>query len=264
LVDLGPRCNNGCRFCALSFGEQISANSSPQSLDDVENSAILAVVFVGGEPTLRDDLPEQIVHARDAGFRAIGLQTNGRRLAYARYTEDLVEAGLTHVEVTLLGDSPAAHDFHTRAEGSFVQTLRGIERSLRCSMEVVVTTVITRANYRNLVGIGNLLAKLGVRRWLLRFPELLPYKAEVSSLMDLPMTMVETNLAALKDAMAASDVAIRVSGLPPKEIDKLSFESLESNVGDLSDEHSGQSESEVGWLVGGVSPGDGSYLPGAV
>ncbi len=43
-------------------------------------SGIPHVVFTGGEPTLRDDLPELIAHAERNG-QITGLNTNGRRLA---------------------------------------------------------------------------------------------------------------------------------------------------------------------------------------
>jgi hypothetical protein len=83
------------------------------------------VDFVGGEPTIHDELQEAIGLARRIGFERIGLQTNGRRLAYRSYTELLVTAGLTHVDVSLHGPTAPVHEFHTTVEGSFQQTVAG-------------------------------------------------------------------------------------------------------------------------------------------
>ena len=58
------------------------------------------IIFTGGEPTLREDLPELIAHAEHNG-QITGLNTNARRLSDARYVEKLVEAGLDHVQITL-------------------------------------------------------------------------------------------------------------------------------------------------------------------
>ena len=58
------------------------------------------IVFTGGEPTLRDDLPELIAHAEKNG-QITGLNTNARRLSDPDYVEQLVEAGLDHVQITV-------------------------------------------------------------------------------------------------------------------------------------------------------------------
>ena len=64
----------------------------------------LARVFTGGEPTLRDDLPELVAHAQRNG-QITGLNTNGRRLASRKFIEELVEAGLDHVQEGALQDA---------------------------------------------------------------------------------------------------------------------------------------------------------------
>ena len=52
----------------------------------------------GGEPTLRDDLPEIVALGRAMGFRFIQLNTNGLRLARdPSFVERLKEAGLASV-----------------------------------------------------------------------------------------------------------------------------------------------------------------------
>ena len=82
-------------------------------LDQLWQLGIPHVVFTGGEPTLRDDLPELIAHAEHNG-QITGMNTNGRRLADPAYLRPLVDAGLDHVQITL--ESHAAG--HPRPDGA--------------------------------------------------------------------------------------------------------------------------------------------------
>jgi len=64
----------------------------------------------GGEPTLRDDLPEVAALGRAMGFRFIQLNTNGLRLARdPAYVERLKEAGLASVFLQFDGVNDAPY-----------------------------------------------------------------------------------------------------------------------------------------------------------
>nr|BAL54008.1 hypothetical conserved protein [uncultured Chloroflexota bacterium] len=54
------------------------------------------VVFTGGEPTLRADLPELIAHAESLGMVS-GLCTSGLKLGDPAYRQDLLQSGLDHL-----------------------------------------------------------------------------------------------------------------------------------------------------------------------
>lgn len=56
------------------------------------------VIFTGGEPTLRPDLCQLIIHAERLGMVA-GLITNGLRLAESNYLHELLQSGLDHVMI---------------------------------------------------------------------------------------------------------------------------------------------------------------------
>ena len=58
------------------------------------------VIFTGGEPTLCDGLPDLIRCAERLG-QITGVNTNGRRLADARFAAWLTRPGLDHVQITL-------------------------------------------------------------------------------------------------------------------------------------------------------------------
>lgn len=103
LLELTARCDLGCPVCFASSGE----TSAPDpGLDEIESWLRLLkddigfcnIQLSGGEPTMRDDLPQIIAIGRDMGFSFFQLNTNGLRLAAEPgYAGRLREAGLSTV-----------------------------------------------------------------------------------------------------------------------------------------------------------------------
>jgi MoaA/NifB/PqqE/SkfB family radical SAM enzyme len=159
LVGVGLACNNRCVFCAQGG---LSAPSEPDPRRALEAAPPGSVVaFVGGEPTLRADLAELVALA-DQRAAAIVIQTNGRRLAYRGYVDELLAASpRVSFEVALQGSSAPMHDYHTGVAGSFGQTVKGLANLRSARARAWVTTVITRSSFRHLVDVVRLSASLG-------------------------------------------------------------------------------------------------------
>lgn len=166
-ISLGFSCNNACVFCAQGDLRRRRPDRAPEEVSAALRRALRGadktVAFQGGEPTLRDELPGWIARAKELGARWVVVQTNGRRLAYPDYAAALARAGLNAVDVSLHGSTPAMHDYHTRIEGSFLQTLGGLERARQAGIAAGATTVITRSNFRHLVEIVGLAHARGAR-----------------------------------------------------------------------------------------------------
>jgi organic radical activating enzyme len=64
------------------------------------NVGIPHVVFTGGEPTLRDNLPKLIEHAEELGL-VTGLLTDGLKLIEDNFRNDLLLKGLDHLMIIL-------------------------------------------------------------------------------------------------------------------------------------------------------------------
>ncbi len=69
-------------------------------MDKAWAAGIPQLIFTGGEPTLRPDLPELVAHAESNG-QVSGLLTNGFRLAETGYFHQLLASGLDHVMIVL-------------------------------------------------------------------------------------------------------------------------------------------------------------------
>ncbi|MCS6899988.1 MAG: radical SAM protein, partial [Myxococcales bacterium] len=168
LVWLTIRCNNACAFCPQQLAriswkgdffqeEAIFARITEAARQD----PILA--FVGGEPTLHPRLFPLAARAREVGAASLVVQTNGRRLAYAPYSRGLAASGVTAVDISLHGPTALIHEFHTRTEGSFAQSLTGIGVARAAGLRVGVTCVLTRSNFRHAPELVRLVAARGAQ-----------------------------------------------------------------------------------------------------
>ena len=72
-------------------------------LDKAWQAGIPHVTFTGGEPTLREDLPELIAHAESLG-QVCGLLSDGLKLADREYLHILLQTGLDHLLFLLQPD----------------------------------------------------------------------------------------------------------------------------------------------------------------
>lgn len=99
LLEVTERCNLHCRFCFADGGKPVE-DPSPEEMkaavkDLAEKCGGPLIQFSGGEPTLREDLPELVRYAKEVGCSYVQINTNGIRLAEdPDYARALAEAGL--------------------------------------------------------------------------------------------------------------------------------------------------------------------------
>lgn len=158
------RCNNDCLHCYNARPRdypELSTQMWFKALDNLWSIGIPHVVFTGGEPTLREDLSELINHAEQNG-QITGINTNGRRLSDRKYVDQLVEAGLDHVQITLESADPAIHDAMVNSRGAWKQTVAGIRNVLETPLYVMTNTTMLTTNFHTLADTLDFLAELGV------------------------------------------------------------------------------------------------------
>jgi len=170
------RCNNDCAHCynvehpshsPLPLGEaqagksELSTADWKRVLDKAWQMGVPHIIFTGGEPTLREDLPELVAHAEQNG-QITGLNTNARRLSDAHYVEKLVAAGLDHVQITLESSEMEIHDQMVRSQGAFTQTVKGLKNALASPLYVMTNTTMLRTNVHTIPVTLDFLAELGV------------------------------------------------------------------------------------------------------
>jgi 7,8-dihydro-6-hydroxymethylpterin dimethyltransferase len=154
LLEVTARCDLGCPVCFASANGAAVPGSDPD-LSVVESwyRQLLAaggpfnIQLSGGEPCLRDDLPQIIALGRSLGFTFFQLNTNGLRLARdTAYLQRLAEAGLSTVFLQFDGTTDA---IHVRLRGRALAGLKmtAIENCIRQGVGVVlVPTLVPDVN----------------------------------------------------------------------------------------------------------------------
>ena len=155
-------CNQSCVHCyaagqAEAEEPELSTEAWKQILDRCRAAGIPQVTFTGGEPTLREDLPELIDHAR---WFITRLNTNGIRLT-PEYCRKLRDVSLDSLQVTFYS---ADEQIHNRLVGAprFRDTAAGIENALAAGLSLSVNTPLCTLN-RDYVSTLTWLRDKGVR-----------------------------------------------------------------------------------------------------
>ncbi len=114
LLEVTPRCNLNCPVCYADSGgteDEPSVDTLYGQFKKLVRAGNTFVQLSGGEPTVRDDLPEIVAAANKAGCENIQLNTNGLRLGEdAAYMKALKDAGLSFVFLQFDGTEDAIYE----------------------------------------------------------------------------------------------------------------------------------------------------------
>ena len=155
-------CNQKCLLCyagdeRLANVEELSTEEWLKIIDIMKESYIPELTFTGGEPTLREDLPILVEHAK---WFVTRLNTNGIRLT-KDLCKRLYEASLDSVQVTLYSYDEAIHNKMVGGN-HFRETIAGIKNALEAGLDVSINTPLCNLNkdYLHTVMFAH---KLGIR-----------------------------------------------------------------------------------------------------
>ena len=158
------RCNNDCGHCYNARPRdypELTTFEWKRVIDRVWELGIPHIVFTGGEPTLRQDLPELIAHAESNG-QITGLNTNARRLSDRNFVQAMVAAGLDHVQITVESHDSIIHDHMVGKQGAWKQTIQGLRNVLQTPLYVMTNTTMLQTNSPYLDETLTFLAQEGV------------------------------------------------------------------------------------------------------
>ncbi len=150
LLELTKRCNLRCPVCFASAGGE-----GELTLDEIAGLYDMLmfrggpynIQLSGGEPTMRDDLPEIVRLGRERGFSFFQLNTNGLRLASEPgYAEHLRKAGVSCAFLQFDGLRPGTYET-LRGRDILAEKLRCIENCAVAGLPVVlVPTLVPGVN----------------------------------------------------------------------------------------------------------------------
>ncbi|WP_041531215.1 radical SAM (seleno)protein TrsS [Syntrophotalea carbinolica] len=161
LLEITERCNMACPVCFADSGKNAAADPTLETIDGwlqaVGRASGFEIVIQlsGGEPTVREDLPEIIRRVRQRGFGFVQINTNGLRLAEdPAYARQLYDAGLTSVFLQFDGTSDEIYR-QLRGRDLYSVKVRAIEHAVRSHLGVVlVPTLVPGINQQD---VGNIL-----------------------------------------------------------------------------------------------------------
>ena len=160
------RCNLRCVHCYAHATEEAEADELTTTqgkdlLDDLAAYGAPVVLFSGGEPLVRKDLPELAAYAVSKGMRAV-ISTNGTliRAATARTLKDI---GLSYVGISLDG-MREVNDRFRAVPGAFDAALEGIRNCQAAGIKVGLRFTINRFNVQEIPSIFQLIEEMDIPR----------------------------------------------------------------------------------------------------
>ena len=160
LLEVTKRCNLRCRFCFADGGrpeDDPTLEEMKEAIRDIVRQCGKPLLQLsGGEPTLRDDLPELVRYAREAGCSYVQVNTNGIRLARdPEYAKKLAEAGL---DIVFLQFDGTCGDIYEFLRGQDLLEIKKQAIRVCADLRIGVTLVPTVVPGINTDNLGDLVA----------------------------------------------------------------------------------------------------------
>jgi MoaA/NifB/PqqE/SkfB family radical SAM enzyme len=144
-------CNASCEHCSFYEGvddpdrEVLTLEQATRIIADAQDLGVSTINITGGEPLLRDDLP-QLLEAIDKDRSTTLLFTNG--WALEERAADLKRAGLDSIFVSIGSTDPKRHDDYYGMPGLFERAMNGIQRAKQLGFSVGISSLMTRETWR--------------------------------------------------------------------------------------------------------------------
>jgi len=185
------RCNLKCVHCYSNsqntrYRDEMTTADGRKLIADLASFGAPVILFSGGEPLMREDLPELAQFAVDHGMRAV-ISTNGTLLT--KQTVGLFKKiGLSYVGVSLDG-LRNTHDRFRGVQGTYDRTIEGIKTCQDAGIKVGIRFTMTKNNIRDIPSVFDLLEQEDIPR--ICFYHLV-YSGRGSRLMDEDLSHEET------------------------------------------------------------------------
>ena len=172
-LSITNRCMYNCKHCCNKFKE-IKDLSTSQLIDlvkEIQDMGVSVIGITGGEPLLREDLPEILRNIDDRSI--VILLTTGYGLDIEKARE-LKKSGLFATLISIDSAFEDIHDENRGFKGAFRIAVDALRISREAGLYTMIGTVATNENIENgdMIGIFELGKKLGVHE--IRVVEMTP------------------------------------------------------------------------------------------
>lgn len=167
-------CDLACEHCRADA----TPERHPDELTTAEGRALLdsarefgdnqLVVLSGGDPCKRSDLTELVAYGDDIGL-SMSLTPSGTASLTRETIDDLSDAGLRRMALSIDGATARAHDAFRGEAGSFAETLEAAESAREAGLPLQINTTVCAETIDQLPGIRDLVGDLGAVLWSVFF-----------------------------------------------------------------------------------------------
>jgi 12,18-didecarboxysiroheme deacetylase len=159
-------CNLKCVHCYAhatdnATSNELSTDEGRRMIDDLAEFGVPVLLFSGGEPLVRKDLPELAAYAVEKGMRAV-ISTNGTLIG-RETAQTLKKIGLSYVGISLDGLEPV-NDHFRGVKGAFAKAMTGIRNCQEAGIKVGLRFTINKQNVQEIDGIFDLLEAMEIPR----------------------------------------------------------------------------------------------------
>ncbi len=164
--NMTQRCNLKCIHCyahakARKSDDELTTAEGKALIDDLSSIGVPVLLFSGGEPMMREDLPELAGYAVRKGMRAV-ISTNGT-LITPEAARELKEIGLSYVGISLDGTKDI-NDRFRGMDGAFDAAMEGIRNASDAGIKVGLRFTINRFNAGEVPALFDLLEDMNIPR----------------------------------------------------------------------------------------------------
>jgi len=160
------QCNLKCVHCYahaknIPFDNELTTNQGKELIDDLAQFGAPVLLFSGGEPLVRKDLPELAAYAVEKGMRAV-ISTNGT-LITPDMAHTLKQIGLSYVGISLDGMQEINDRFRGQ-KGAFNAAMQGIRNSQAAGIKVGLRFTVNKFNVNEIPKLFQLLEEMDIPR----------------------------------------------------------------------------------------------------
>jgi len=160
------RCNLKCIHCYagsqnINYPDELTTDEAKGVIADLAAFGAPVLLFSGGEPLIRPDLPELLEETVKKGMRAV-ISTNGT-LINEEKAKIFKEIGLSYVGISLDG-TKETHDRFRGVPGAYEASMRGLRLCRDMGIKVGLRFTINKYNVADVPAIFDIMEEENVER----------------------------------------------------------------------------------------------------
>jgi radical SAM protein len=173
LWELTRACALACRHCRAEAmchpdSNELTTDEAFKVLNDLREFGKPLIILTGGDPVQKKDLFAIIARARNLGF-TVAITPSATPSTTQEVVQNLKQAGITRLAISLDGMNAADHDNFRGVVGSFDKTIEIINWAQEASLPVQINTTIFRENHASFEQFSDLISSINPILWSVFF-----------------------------------------------------------------------------------------------